>query len=76
MLEEHSEGILDEDNFADGKLSDSNVKKRIKTLDKKSDADEIAILTQYLTLKEDISLTKENAENFEIRFTYGFERQI
>lgn len=59
MLEEHSEGILDEDNFADGKLSDSNVKKRIKTLDKKSDADEIAILTQYLTLKEDISLTKK-----------------
>lgn len=59
MLEEHSEGILDEDNFADGKLSDGNVKKRIKTLDKKSDADEIAILTQYLTLKEDISLTKK-----------------
>ena len=59
MLEEHSEGVLDEDNFADGKFSDSNVKKRIKALDKKSDADEIAILTQYLKLKEDISLTKK-----------------
>ena len=30
MLEEHSEGILDEDNFADGKLSDSNVKNESK----------------------------------------------
>ena len=59
MLEEHSEGILDEGNFADNKLTDGNVKKRIKTLDKKSDADEIAVLTQYLKLKEDISLTKK-----------------
>lgn len=63
MLEEHSEGILDENNFADGKLSDGNVKKRIKTLDKKSDADEIAILTQYLKLKEDISFIKKTLKN-------------
>lgn len=59
LLEEHLEDVFDEDNFVDKKLSDSNVKKRIKALDKKSDADEIAVLTQYLKLKEDISLTKK-----------------
>ncbi|WP_297447659.1 type I restriction-modification system subunit M [uncultured Alistipes sp.] len=59
LLEEHADEAFDEDNFADNKLTDGNVKKRIKTLDKKSDADEIAVLTQYLKLKEDISLTKK-----------------
>ena len=59
LLEEHADDAFDEDNFADNKLSDGNVKKRIKTLDKKTDADEIAVLTQYLKLKEDISLTKK-----------------
>ncbi len=59
LLEEHADEAFDEDNFADSKLTDSNVKKRIKALDKKSDADEIAVLTQYLKLKEDISLTKK-----------------
>lgn len=59
LLEEHADEAFDEDNFADNKLTDSNIKKRIKTLDKKSDADEIAVLMQYLKLKEDISLTKK-----------------
>lgn len=59
LLDEHADAAFDEDNFADNKLTDSNVKKRIKTLDKKSDANEIAVLTQYLKLKEDISLTKK-----------------
>lgn len=59
LLEEHAEETFDEANFADNKLTDGNIKKRIKALDKKSDADEIAILTQYLKLKEDISLTKK-----------------
>lgn len=59
LLEEHADEAFDEGNFADNKLTDGNVKKRIKTLDKKSDADEIAVLTQYLKLKEDISLTKK-----------------
>ena len=59
LLEEHADEAFDEGNFADNKLTDGNVKKRIKALDKKSDADEIAVLTQYLKLKEDISLTKK-----------------
>lgn len=59
LLEEHAEDVLEEENFADNKLSDGNIKKRIKALNKKSDADEIAVLTQYLKLKEDISLTKK-----------------
>lgn len=59
LLEEHADEAFDEGNFADNKLTDGNVKKRIKTLDKKSDADEIAVLAQYLKLKEDISLTKK-----------------
>lgn len=58
LLEEHADEAFDEDNFADNKLTDSNVKKRIKGLDKKSDADEITILTQYLELKADISQMK------------------
>lgn len=59
LLEEHSDDVFEEDNFADNRLSDSNVKKRIKALDKKSDADEIAVLTQYLELKKDISFAKK-----------------
>lgn len=63
ILEEHAEDVLDETNFADNKLSDGNVKKRIKALDKKSDADEIAVLTQYLKVKEDISLVKKTLKS-------------
>lgn len=59
LLEEHAEDVFDEENFADNKLTDGSIKKRIKALDKKSDADEIAVLVQYLGLKEDISLTKK-----------------
>lgn len=59
LLEEHADEALDEDNFAGNKLTDGNVKKRIKALDKKSDADEIAVLTRYIRLREDISLTKK-----------------
>ena len=35
------------------------MKKRIKALDKKTDADEIAVLQKYLDLKGDISLNKK-----------------
>lgn len=58
LLEEHAEDAFDEDNFTDNKLSDGNIKKRIKSLDKKSDSDEIAVLTQYLELKAVISQVK------------------
>lgn len=58
LLEEHAEAVFDADNFEDKKLTDGNVKKRIKTLDRKSDADEIAVLAQYLELKADISQVK------------------
>ena len=40
-------------------MSDTNIKKRIKALDKKADAEEIAVLQQYLDLKGDISLNKK-----------------
>ena len=59
LIEEQAENYLDEDNFPDGKLNDGNIKKRIKALDKKSDADEIAVLQKYLDLKGDISLKKK-----------------
>ena len=57
--EEQAENYLDEDNFPDSKITDANVKKRIKTLDKKTDADEIAVLQKYLDLKGNISLNKK-----------------
>ena len=59
LIEEQGENYLDEDNFHDSKLNDGNVKKRIKALDKKSEAEEIAVLQKYLTLKGDISLNKK-----------------
>ena len=59
LLEEYAESYFDEDNFADSKVSDTNIKKRIKALDKKADAEEIAVLQQYLDLKGDISLNKK-----------------
>ena len=59
LIEEQAENYLDEDNFPDGKMTDANVKKRIKALDKKADADEIAVLQRYLALKGDISLNKK-----------------
>lgn len=59
LVEEQAENYLDEDNFPDSKITDANVKKRIKALDKKTDADEIAVLQKYLDLKGDISLNKK-----------------
>ena len=53
------ENFLDEDNFPDGKMTDANIKKRIKALDKKADAEELAVLQKYLDLKGDISLNKK-----------------
>ena len=59
LIEEQAENYLDEDNFPDGKMSDANIKKRIKALDKKADAEELAVLQKYLDLKGDISLNKK-----------------
>lgn len=59
LVEEQADNYLDEDNFHDSKMTDANVKKRIKALDKKTDADEIAVLQKYLDLKGDISLNKK-----------------
>lgn len=59
LMEDHSEEYFDETNFGNKKLNDTNVKKRIKTLDKKVDAEEIAVLQKYLNLKGDISITKK-----------------
>ena len=59
LIEEQAENYLDEDNFPDGKMTDANIKKRIKTLDKKADAEELAVLQKYLDFKGDISLNKK-----------------
>jgi type I restriction enzyme M protein len=59
LVEEQAENYLDEDNFVDGKMNESNVKKRIKTLDMKKDEEEIAVLQRYLDLKGDVSLNKK-----------------
>ena len=59
LIEEQTENYLDEDNFPDGKMTDANIKKRIKALDKKADAEELAVLQKYLDLKGDISLNKK-----------------
>lgn len=59
LIEEQAENYFDEDNFPDGKMTDANIKKRIKALDKKADAEEIAVLQKYLDLKGDISLNKK-----------------
>ena len=59
LMEQHAEAYLDEDNFPDGKMNDANIKKRIKTLDKTAHTEEIAVLQQYLSYKEKISLNKK-----------------
>ena len=59
LVEDQADNYLDENNFPDSKMTDANVKKRIKALDKKTDADEIAVLQKYLNLKGDISLNKK-----------------
>ena len=59
LIEEQAENYLDEDNFPDGKMTDANIKKRIKVLNKKADAEELAVLQKYLDLKGDISLNKK-----------------
>lgn len=58
LSEEQGSDYLDESNFENGKLTEANVKKRLKTLDQKKDAEEIAVLKQYLKLKEDIADVK------------------
>ena len=63
LIEEQAENYLDEDNFPDGKMTDANIKKRIKALDKKADAEELAVLQKYLKLKEDISFVKRTIKN-------------
>ena len=59
LIEEQAENFLDEDNFPDSKMTDANIKKRIKALDKKADAEELVVLQKYLDLKGDISLNKK-----------------
>ena len=59
LIEEQAENYLDEDNFPDSKMTDANIKKRIKVLNKKADAEELAVLQKYLNLKGDISLNKK-----------------
>ena len=59
LIEEQAENYLDEDNFPDSKMTDANIKKRIKALDKKADTEELAVLQKYLDLKGDISLYKK-----------------
>ncbi len=59
LIEEQVENYLDEDSFPDSKMTDANIKKRIKALDKKADAEELAVLQKYLDLKGDISLNKK-----------------
>lgn len=59
LIEEQAENYLDEDNFPDSKMTDANIKKRIKALDNKTDADELTVLQKYLDLKGDISLNKK-----------------
>ena len=59
LIEEQAENYLDEDNFPDSKMTDANIKKRIKALNKKADAEELAVLQKYLDLKGDISLNKK-----------------
>ena len=59
LIEEQADNYLDEDNFHDSKPNDSNIKKRIKVLNAKSDAEEITVLQKYLSLKDDISLNKK-----------------
>ena len=63
LIEEQAENYLDEDNFLDGKMTDANIKKRIKALYKKADAEELAVLQKYLKLKEDISFVKRTIKN-------------
>ena len=63
LIEEQAENYLDEDNFPDSKMTDANIKKRIKALDKKADAEELAVLQKYLKLKEDISFVKRTIKN-------------
>ena len=59
LLEEQADNYLDTSNFHDEKLNDGNVKKRLHALDKKADNEEIAVLKKYLSLKEEISITKQ-----------------
>ena len=63
LIEEQAENYLDEDNFPNGKMTDANIKKRIKALDKKANAEELAVLQKYLKLKEDISFVKRTIKN-------------
>ena len=58
LIEEQAENYLDEDNFLDGKMTDANIKKRIKALDKKADAEELRPLYAEFSGR----LTKDNDE--------------
>ena len=59
LLEEQSENYLDEENYPESKMTDANVKKRLKGLDSKKDAEEIIVLSKYIELKGDISIHKK-----------------
>lgn len=56
LLEEEADNYLDSSNFANDSINDGTIKKRIRDLKGKTDAQaEIKLLEKYLTIKEDIA---------------------
>ena len=64
MLEEHGgeDGYLSEGNLGE-KWNDASVKKRVKVLDKRKDAEELEVLNKYLATKELISDCKKGLKD-------------
>ena len=67
LTEEHAEEYLNEDNFEDSKINDTNIKKRIKSLSKNTDAEEIKVLTNYLEIKKIISQNKKDIKALKVQ---------
>lgn len=75
LIEEHTENYFDEDNFENNKINDSNIKKRIKILDKKADKDEIDVLEKYLKLKKEISEVRKVIKELKLKLLLALDKK-
>jgi len=75
LIEENTENYFDEDNFENNKINDSNIKKRIKILDKKADKDEIDVLEKYLKLKKEISEVRKVIKELKLKLLLALDKK-
>lgn len=73
LTENHADNYLDEDNFADCKINDTNVKKRIRDLKEGKDYEEISVLREFLRIREQISFGKKEIKILKLDLLFALK---